>query len=121
MSKWVYSKRLEEQYCRGHEEKWESIMSENNREIDWNKIYTNNFICNVESSLRAFQYQVILRTLPTNKFLLKCNLKNTDSCSFCELHEETIEHLFWFCPLIKNFWYWLLDEVIRSRRNKNGA
>ena len=87
------------------------LFFDNCQRIEWEIIYTNNFKCILKSSLRAFQYQIILRKLPTNKFLFRCGLSTTDKCSFCEVNTETIEHQFWYCPLVKNFWFMLFEAL----------
>ena len=33
-----------------------------------------------------------------------CKIKDNDKCSFCGIECETIEHLFWGCPIVKKFW-----------------
>ena len=109
-SKWAYQKRTKLQFCRGNEEKWEKFFFDNCKRI-WEIIYTSNFKCNLKSSLRHFQYQIIIRTLPTNKFLFGCGLSTTDKCSFFEVNTETIEHLLWYCPHVKKFLFMLLEEL----------
>ena len=111
VTKWAYQKRVKPLFCRGHEEKWELLLADSCTAIEWETVYSNNFKCNTESSLRAFQYQIVLRTVPTNKFLFRCGLSNTDKCYFCEVNVETIEHLFWHCPVVKTFWCKIKDEL----------
>ena len=45
-----------------------------------------------------------MRILPTNKYLKRCGLVQSDMCYFCNSEVETIEHIFWFCPVIERFW-----------------
>ena len=111
VTKWAYQKRVKPLFCRGHEEKWELLLADSCTAIEWETVYSNNFKCNTESSLRAFQYQIVLRTVPTNKFLFRCGLSNTDKCYFCEVNVDTIEHLFWHCPVVKTFWCKIKDEL----------
>ena len=42
--------------------------------------------------------------LPSNRFLLKCKITNSSLCDFCNMHEETIIHLFWECQISRFFW-----------------
>ena len=37
-------------------------------------------------------------------FLKICKIKESATCTFCQISEETIEHLFWACPIINKFW-----------------
>ena len=48
--------------------------------------------------------KIVHRIIPTNNWLFKCNLVNTKNCNFCKIHTETIEHLFWECPISKTLW-----------------
>lgn len=62
------------------------------------------FTCTIDTSLRAFQYKFLMRILPTNSFLEKCNLASSSLCDFCNMHTETIKHLFWDCQHVQAFW-----------------
>ena len=53
--------------------------------------------------MRSFQYKILQRILTTNKFLNICGIK-ADKCYFCGIMTETLEHLFWECPKITQFW-----------------
>ena len=92
------------QIYRSHITKWQTILQE---EIDnemWQAFYSVNFACTIESKMRAFQYRILMRIIPTNKYLKLVGIKESDKCYFCEIQEETIEHLFWYCPKIQKFW-----------------
>lgn len=51
-----------------------------------------------------FQYKFLHRVIPTNTFLFKIHVKDSKSCSFCNVEDETIEHLFFDCPCTYQFW-----------------
>ena len=89
-------------FCLGHEATWAEILGKDIKEAVWLKFYQNN--CNgvIEMSLRAFQYQILLRTTPTTKCLARCNLVENNKYWFCKESVEIIEHLFWFLPYYKN-------------------
>ena len=78
-----------------------------NKEL-WCKLFSSNFRCTIESKLRSFQYQILLRSLPTKKSLKEWKIKNSDLCFYCNLETKTIEHLFWICPIINTTWKVLL-------------
>ena len=42
--------------------------------------------------------------IPTNRYLLKCNIVHTALCDFCSMDIETINHLFWECIHVQNVW-----------------
>lgn len=84
------------------QQKWETAFNEQN--IPWKEVYPLAFTCTLESRLRIFQYKILHRILGVNKLLFKIKKAESPLCSFCNLQEETLEHLFWECPEIKNFW-----------------
>ena len=55
-----------------------------------------------------------MRILPSNKFLLKCKLVNSSLCDLCCMSEETIRHLFWECPISRNFWN-SIDNFMKNK------
>ena len=48
--------------------------------------------------------QILRGALATNIFLMKAKKRNSDACSFCGNTAETIEHLFWSCPTVNQFY-----------------
>ena len=70
-----------------------------------------NFQCTLDSKMRAFQYKILLRIIPTNKYLKLCKITDNDNCYFCDNDIETIEHLFYFCPIVKAFWDKLAEKM----------
>ena len=80
--------------------KWE-IEFQN---INWKLAYTSPIKCTIDTKLRYFQYKYLMKILPCNKFLLKCKIVNSSLCVFCNMNEETVKHLFWECPVSRNFW-----------------
>ena len=53
----------------------------------------------------------MLRSLPINKSLKEWKIKNSDLCFDCNLEPETIEHLFWICPIINTFWKSVINKL----------
>ena len=45
-----------------------------------------------------------MRIIPTNRFLLKCNIGHTTLCDFCCMEIETLDHQFWECIHVQLFW-----------------
>ena len=65
------------------------------KEADWLKLYQDNYNSVIELSLRAFQYQTLLRAISTKNILARCSLVLSIV--------ETIEHLFSIYPSVKHF------------------
>ena len=84
-------------------EKWILGLNQNIEVNSFKTFYTIPFISTIESKLRSFQYKILQRILPTNKFLKLCNIRNNDCYSFCQKEIETIEHPFG-CHFVKAFW-----------------
>ena len=89
------------------EKKWEQSLENSN--IEWNKVYTISFYCTIDQKLRNFQYKYLMQIVRTNDFLLKCKLVQSNICDFCNMHVETVQHLFWECMYAQNFWQKLVD------------
>ena len=39
----------------------------------------------------------------------------SDKCWYYKECLETVEHLFWFCPVVKTFWFKLFDVILVNR------
>ena len=85
------------------ESKWQSILNlpEN---FTWNPFYKIVRKCTEDTRLIWFQSRIIYRILGTKKYLVKCKIKTNPTCSFCNLEEESIEHLFYHCSIVKQIW-----------------
>jgi hypothetical protein len=54
--------------------------------------------------LQNFQYKLLHRIFPTNTFLFKIGIKDSDLCSFCKIATDFIMHYIWQCPKVQEFW-----------------
>ena len=81
--------------------KWESEIND----IDWKNVHILPFRSLINTKLRSFQYKYIMRIIPNNDFLYKCNISNTRLCDFCNMFiESKIRHLFWECQWARSLW-----------------
>ena len=55
-------------------------------------------------SLRWFHYRILNRIIGNNLLLFKMGVLDSDSCTFCSSHPETISHLFYSCSVTSDFW-----------------
>ena len=74
----------------------------------------------LESYVKGFQFKVINSILYTNSKLYKIGFRTDDLCSFCKAESETLHHLLYQCPFVRQFWndfqdYWhqLSNQQIR--------
>ena len=89
---------------------WEDRLE---KEIDQKKVFTILAKSTKDTTLRWIQFRILHNILTTNRSVAKYNPEQSELCSFCKLHSETIEHLFWVCRHVKNFWT-ALNTVINK-------
>ena len=93
--------------------KWEDQF----QNIQWKKVYTTNLRSKISSKLRNFQYKFLTRTIPINKWLYKCKLVSSSMCDFCNMYTESLNHLFWECHVVQEFWRDL--KIFRATKSFN--
>ena len=54
--------------------------------------------------LQNFNYKFSMRIIPTNRFLLKCNIGHTTLCDFCFMEIETHECILGVHSCVQLFW-----------------
>ena len=72
--------------------------------IEWKEIYVLARSLKVLNSMKDLQYKILFRFVATNKLLFKMGKVASRACTFCEIEQESIEHLFFDCQMIKDFW-----------------
>ena len=82
-----------------------------NQIFNWKKIFQLNINTTSDIQLRWFQMRVLHRLIPTEKYLHTCKIVDTPLCTFCQTETQTIEHLFWHCPIVKTFWTALCNLI----------
>ena len=53
---------------------------------------------------RSFQYRMLQRAIVTNVQLYKWGIKDTSMCTFCNLYEESVIHVFCECEIAMQLW-----------------
>lgn len=103
-NKFIYNLLMEKkpQTEKKAEIKWKNQFSDDN--LDWKRIYTTMLKTTKDIKLQNFQYKFLMRVIPTNTFLLKCNIAISALCDFCAMEIETLQHLFWECLYVQQFW-----------------
>ena len=56
-----------------------------------------------ETKLQSFQYRLIHRIIPCNKWLYNITIKDSSKCNYCE-KEDDLSHYFIYCAVTKQFW-----------------
>ena len=70
-----------------HKQKW--IDQFKDTTFNWNEVYNMPYIATIDTLIQSFQYKIINRTIPTNKFLFKCELTCSTLCNFCSCNSVT--------------------------------
>ncbi len=98
--------------------KWEEELNNYFPIAQWQNLFQNIYITAKSAKLRYFQFQILHRTLVTNRKLKLWNIKNSELCSFCELETERISHLLYDCLHVKIFWYRVKKYVSEQPGNQ---
>ena len=69
----------------------------------WNRIYTLTYCITRETKLQSFQYRIIHRILPCNKWLNDIKILESNICNFCD-EIDTIQHFLIECKCLDQFW-----------------
>lgn len=85
--------------------RWNEIfpVDPSNQQEHWTEIYRKPYQAMRDTKFQAFQFRLIHRFLPCNKFLNNIKIKRNDTCSFCP-DSDTIEHFIFLCPLVQTLW-----------------
>ena len=66
-------------------------------DFDWCGTCSNIYKTTIDNYIRAFQFKIVHNILPVNGKLYNWKVSNSDSCSYCFLETESLEHLFCHC------------------------
>jgi hypothetical protein len=98
------------------EQKWCKYL--NNPEINWSEMNSLVFKHMKDVKLRWLQCRIIHRIIATNNFLYKIKKVNTPLCTFCKQENETIEHIFYDCEMIKPLWERIFQQIYEKTSNR---
>jgi len=94
-------------------EKWELKFE---KQLPWNKIFKKiNMIKDIK--LKWFQIRIVHRIIATNITLFSMHIAPDDKCTFCGHERESIEHVFWNCVKVQQFWQQL--QVVLNAKCPN--
>ena len=65
-----------------------------------------------DPKMKWFQYRINRNILTTNKTACQMRIRDDPNCTFCKNSIESITHLFWDCPLVKELYQKLNDLLI---------
>ena len=99
-------------------QKWQQIYPDDN--LRWKSIFLSTFKVTQENKLRWFQYRILHRQIPTQKYLFVRKLADNPTCIFCDEEEDSVQHLLWSCPVSQNFWTKLTSLLSDTCQNSRG-
>ena len=70
----------------------------------WQDIFTSAFEICEETLLQTFQYKILNRFFPCNYVLSKWYKDKLEICEYCTLDSDTLEHYFFYCKDVHDFW-----------------
>lgn len=73
-------------------------------EDEWKKVFSSGRSVKVSNYVKDVQFKIMHRYLATNSLLFKMKKVASPRCDFCQLEEESIEHLIFNCNFVKSFW-----------------
>ena len=97
---------------------WNNTLDEVIERPDWTPVYKTLWKLRLSPNLQYFQYQIINRSLMTNKKLAQFKIVESNLCSFCLDSIETIEHMLYRCPLVKALWVKIQEWCNKNNYNK---
>ena len=62
--------------------------------------FTHAHLASKSSFDRVFQYKIMTYILPTNQYLARYRVRDTDICEKCHFSADTILHNIWQCQLV---------------------
>ena len=99
-------------------QKWNIKINDNIPDEEWNQIFNLAFTLTDDTKLQNFQFKLLHRLIYSNIVLLRMNLIESALCSFCSADIETLEHLFWECPVVNRMWM-DFKNIIEENSNKH--
>ena len=113
-SKDIYTVLINKNIVPTSQPKWERAFE--NTQLNWKQIHSIPSKCCRNTKMHWFQYRIIHRIIATNDLLTKMNIRQDNLCTFCKLEQEKIEHLFWHCNVVNQFWG-TIDQWIFEKNN----
>ena len=93
--------------------KWGEKTQTNFCSIDFSRSFTFHHSLFTDCYLKYTQFRTLHRRFYTNEKLHKMGIKTTSSCIFCKTHQDSVEHMLLYCPIITELWKkvctWLIE------------
>ena len=90
--------------------KWEEILGIEMTISELQNHFKSTITETNSTKLRSLQFNILHHMLVLNEYVFQRRRRNTNLCSFCDVHVETMVHFFWECQLVQPYW-----EEIKNR------
>jgi len=97
-----------------HEKKWEEKLGNIQGPLFWDRCYKLTKSVSFDNKLKWLQQQIVRGSLKTNHIISKFT-DISQRCTFCDIDNERILHLFWDCQQVSNF----ITEVSLELANRS--
>jgi hypothetical protein len=84
-------------------------FSLNEQEIE--NMYVIPRMCTNDMVIKELQFKILHKYLPTNALLYKMKKVGSQKCTFCNIYNETILHIFYDCIEIRNLWHSITNRL----------
>jgi len=74
-------------------------------------------MCTKDMVIKELQFKILHKYLPTNVLLYKMKKVVSTKCTFCNMYDETISHVFYECFDVKNIWLRILPALQQIDHN----
>ena len=64
------------------------------------KGFTFSVECSPSTFNQVFQYKIMTQILPTNQYLARYRVRDSNVCSKCNIMPDTVSHCLWSCQLL---------------------
>lgn len=68
-------------------------------------------MCTKDMIIKELQFKILHRYLPTNSLLFKMKKIESQKCTFCNIYNESILHIFYDCFEVKNLWLTIMTRL----------
>ena len=118
VSRFAYNKMIEKMtlFPKNGYTKWCEALNLNLNEEEFLILIDALYKSTKSTKLRSFQYRLLNYTIITNCQRFKWKKRENAKCTFCQLEDETLCHLFLNCTVSKNIW----RDVYKYMYDKTG-
>ena len=81
----------------------------------WNRTFSvdlDRFQSNKRNKTPCITLEILHNIYPTNILLCKMKVKENNKCTYCNELLDCIEHFFFECPVVRDFWRYIEQHML---------